>query len=69
MVNRYGGDCEVCGAYVPASGGTLHRVGRVWVVRHLACADGQARVVTIRTSGGEFYRNAAGRCEDAPCCG
>lgn len=26
-------------------------------------------VITIRTSGGEFYRNARGRCEDAPCCG
>lgn len=23
----------------------------------------------IRTSGGEFYRNKAGRCIDAPCCG
>jgi hypothetical protein len=23
----------------------------------------------IQTSGGTFYRNRAGRCEDAPCCG
>jgi transposase-like protein len=23
----------------------------------------------IRTTGGTFYRNKAGRCEDAPCCG
>lgn len=23
----------------------------------------------VRTSGGTFYRNARGRCEDAPCCG
>lgn len=23
----------------------------------------------IRTSGGEFYVNKKGRCEDAPCCG
>jgi hypothetical protein len=23
----------------------------------------------IRTSGGTFYRNKRGRCEDAPCCG
>lgn len=23
----------------------------------------------IRTSGGEFYRNRKGKCEDAPCCG
>ncbi len=26
-------------------------------------------VIEIRTSGGTFSRNAAGRCEDAPCCG
>lgn len=24
---------------------------------------------TFRTSGGTFYRNKRGRCEDAPCCG
>jgi hypothetical protein len=23
----------------------------------------------FQTSGGTFYRNRAGRCEDAPCCG
>jgi hypothetical protein len=23
----------------------------------------------VRTSGGTFYRNYNGRCEDAPCCG
>lgn len=23
----------------------------------------------IRTSGGTFYQNKEGRCEDAPCCG
>lgn len=23
----------------------------------------------FRTSEGEYYRNKAGRCEDAPCCG
>lgn len=23
----------------------------------------------FRTSGGTFYRNKNGRCEDAPCCG
>ena len=24
---------------------------------------------TFKTSGGTFYRNRNGRCEDAPCCG
>ena len=29
-----------------------------------------ARVSHVWTSGGrEYYRNTAGRCEDAPCCG
>jgi hypothetical protein len=23
----------------------------------------------VRTSGGTFYQNRGGRCEDAPCCG
>ena len=23
----------------------------------------------VRNDGQEFYRNKAGRCEDAPCCG
>jgi hypothetical protein len=23
----------------------------------------------FKTSGGTFYRNRSGRCEDAPCCG
>jgi len=26
-------------------------------------------VVTRFSTGAEVYRNAAGRCEDAPCCG
>jgi IS5 family transposase len=57
--------------------------GRRWVVRHRECdpnprrrrgtkpARGgeRVRVVQFRTSGGTFYRNAAGVCEDAPCCG
>ena len=31
----------------------------------------RARTVSyeVTTSGGTFYRNRAGRCEDAPCCG
>jgi hypothetical protein len=28
-----------------------------------------AKVIEIRTSGGTFYQNASGKCEDAPCCG
>jgi hypothetical protein len=31
--------------------------------------DGGGEVYEIRTSGGTFYRNRNGICEDAPCCG
>lgn len=31
--------------------------------------DGRYISNVIRTSGGEFYRNKNGRCEDAPACG
>ena len=73
-VNRYRGDCEECKAFVPAKGGTLYRLaGGRHVVYHLACKKlgegAEARVMTVRTSGGTFIRNSAGRCEDAPCCG
>ena len=32
-------------------------------------AEGRYVSDVIRTSGGTFYRNRNGRCEDAPCCG
>jgi hypothetical protein len=70
MKNRYAGACGSCGGTVPPSAGTVVKHGRRWSVRHWTCANQQeARVITIRTSGGTFYRNTAGRCEDAPCCG
>lgn len=54
-------------AVVPAGGG-LKRSRRN---TDLAIERGQGRYISdvFRTSGGEFYRNKKGRCEDAPCCG
>ena len=70
MVNRYPAPCSVCGTTVPANGGTARRVGRRWLVTHLACADGSPSVYEVRTgSGWSGTRNIKGRCEDAPCCG
>jgi len=70
MLNRYAGTCEHCNGPVAAKAGTLRRVGRGWQVAHLACADEDAPAVTVvQTSGGTFYQNRRGRCEDAPCCG
>ena len=31
--------------------------------------NGGGEVYEITTSGGTFYRNRGGICEDAPCCG
>ena len=67
--NKYAASCTVCGNQVPANGGNLKKVGRRWKVTHLACAGGTPAVSSITTSGGTFYQNSRGRCEDAPCCG
>lgn len=71
MVNRYAGKCEKCGNHVPAQGGTVRKVGRMWVVRHLACESaGTPQVMEFRfSSGATMIRNVRGTCEDAPCCG
>lgn len=71
MVNKFAGQCVHCLGRVPANGGSLFRVGRRWVVAHLACEkrQGPAVVVTRFSSGEEVFRNVNGRCEDAPCCG
>jgi hypothetical protein len=70
MLNKYPGTCAICNNTVPANGGRLQKRGRIWLVTHLSCtAESGAGVHTFRTSGGTFYRNKRGRCEDAPCCG
>lgn len=68
MTNRYPGRCEACGGHVARNAGTLHKQGRRWTVRHLACKDG-AGVSTIVIGDREYTQNRRGRCEDAPCCG
>lgn len=67
MTNRYAGRCA-CGAHVRAGAGVVERDGKRWRV---SCGDCSAGLVSnvVTTSGGTFYRNKRGRCEDAPCCG
>jgi len=69
--NRYSGKCLYCGNKVSANAGCCFRVGRRWVVAHLACREERApAVITTTFSSGETVSvNARGRCEDAPCCG
>jgi hypothetical protein len=73
FTNRYAGKCGKCGAGVPAGAGLCERVNGKFTAFHKSCGAGPvfaAPVSTVfRTSGGTFYQNAKGRCEDAPCCG
>ena len=68
MLNRYPGKCADCGGPVAAKAGTLEKIGRRWLVRHLACSEGE-HVSVFNIGGREFIQNSRGRCEDAPCCG
>jgi hypothetical protein len=45
---------------------------RAWLAEHDDCRhDSGGRYISdiFRTGGREYYRNKAGRCIDAPCCG
>jgi hypothetical protein len=66
MTARYPGTCRGCRKRITPGDLIVHiRRGASY---HVDCS-GEKQVNTIRTSGGTFYRNARGRCEDAPCCG
>lgn len=68
MVNKYPGDCAVCGSTVPANGGVLVKRGIRLKPIHLACAEGSS-VDEFVIGGKSYTRNRNGTCEDAPCCG
>jgi hypothetical protein len=67
MTARYPGKCSATGAAIQ-SGDTIEYDRRTRQSRLVAKAQHYVSDV-IQTSGGTFYRNKAGRCEDAPCCG
>lgn len=83
MANKYPGTCPVCVRTVAAGAGTLKRVGRKFAAVHFECTErtsgrtdyqvdrsrDRSGAYEVRTSGGTFYQNRRGRCEDAPCCG
>jgi len=68
---------------IKALGGRWNSVRKGWEVPTANAEEAQALVESaprssgrngrvsfeVRTSGGTFYRNYNGRCEDAPCCG
>jgi hypothetical protein len=61
---RFPGTCVLTGQRINPGDEITHQrgVGSV-LVRRALVSD------VFETSGGVFYRNRAGRCEDAPCCG
>lgn len=74
MVARYSGTCSKTGA--PIRPGDLIEYDRAnrrstLVSRGTSSPNPEGRYISdvFRTSGGTFYRNKNGRCEDAPCCG
>jgi hypothetical protein len=85
MSNKYPSKCAKCETYVPARAGVLSRASRGWRVECPDCAAGVQSQDTehaleisrgtatsygvVTSTGWVGYRNRAGRCEDAPCCG
>lgn len=68
MTARYAGTCADTGAAIqPGDLISYDRSTRRTVL--LQSVNGRYISHVIRTSGGTFYRNKNGLCEDAPCCG
>ena len=65
IVSRYPGRCARTGKRIPAGSVVLYdtQTKRVQLL-------GQHSITLMGEHGPKtYYRNAAGRCEDAPCCG
>jgi hypothetical protein len=69
MTARYAGKCSVTGKAIKP-GDTIEYLPATRESRLVASNTQPQRISdVIETSGGVFYRNKSGRCEDAPCCG
>ena len=73
MTNRYPTTCSVCACRVPRGRGSVEKIAGVWrgfCARHADyTAQDSHGIHTFVIGGREYYRNARGLCEDAPCCG
>jgi hypothetical protein len=83
MKAKYSGKCRACGDRFGAGADIVYTRSAPKGLKtvHSACAGvssdfyadsasaGRGVAYEIRTSGGTFYQNSNGRCEDAPCCG
>jgi hypothetical protein len=65
---RYAGFCAATGARILAGDVIQWQKGKAVLLKRKAV---RIDTVTLYGDNGptEFYRNARGRCEDAPCCG
>jgi hypothetical protein len=74
MTARYPGKCSRTGAPIYPGDSIAYDTGtrRAWLPEHddISPPPPQNYVSHVfNFSGREYYRNKAGRCEDAPCCG
>lgn len=67
MSARFAGTCATTGRGIRPGDTVLYDRTTRRTVLVTPAVHGVSDV--IRTSGGTFYRNRNGRCEDAPCCG
>jgi hypothetical protein len=70
MVARFPGKCasHICSKPIEVGDVIVHiRKGTTY---HVDC-DGAKRITRtyFPSTGNEYFQNANGRCEDAPCCG
>lgn len=71
MIARYPGTCARTGRAIKPGDVITFTAGRKAVLIQQQHNDRVSdKIVFFGDSGArEFYRNRAGRCEDAPCCG
>ena len=64
LLARFPGTCVATGARIEPGDTITHERGVGSTLVHRRYVSD-----VIQTSGGTFYRNRQGRCEDAPACG
>ena len=64
MLARYRGRCVVTGAAIAVGDTITYARGAGSTLVHRRYVSD-----VFQTSGGTFFRNRSGRCEDAPACG
>jgi len=69
MIARFPGKCARTGRAIKPGDVITFTAARKAVLVQKMHNDSQGVSDTIQFGDRTFYRNRAGRCEDAPCCG